>query len=304
MHLRAILSNVRHIIHKNHHLVLCCRLTTQVHETREPVYLSKVEVPVASQNVNIAVINLNDGALRNAMSKKMVLNLLEILNNLRLDQIENDQIRALIVRSNVPGVFCAGADLKERQFMTDLQVESWLKVQRNLMDTISGFPYPTIAAIDGHAIGGGLELALACDLRIVNERAKVGLVETSWAIIPGAGGTQRLPRLIGIGAAKEHIFVGEPVSGEEAMKLGICNHLVSGDEASFYKAIEIAKKICKRGPKALRLAKAAMDIGTQTSLNTGLDIEYAHYRPVIGTSDRKEGMKAFAEKRSPVYTGN
>lgn len=161
---------------------------------------------------------------------------------------------------------------------------------------------PTIAAIDGHALGGGLELALACDIRIVNETAKVGLVETRLAIIPGAGGTQRLTRLVGVGKAKEHIFVAEPIDGIEAARIGIAEHVASGERGSFDKAIELAKKICKRGPKALRLAKAAIDDGSQTSLNVGLNIEQAYYCQLLNSKDRMEGMRAFTEKREPYYT--
>ena len=249
---------------------------------------------------------MNNNRVKNALSKNSVYKMLDIIQRLNLEQSDqHSQVRALILRSNIPKIFCAGANLKERQAMTKNQVEAWLKVQRSLMDTLSDFPYPTIAAIDGQALGGGLELALACDIRVLNEKAKVGLVETSLAIIPGAGGTQRLARLIGTARAKEHIFVAEPISGAEAYKIGICNHLVnSGEEAAFEKAIELAKKICKRGPKALRLAKAAIDNGSQTSLDTGLDMEQAYYGQLLDSADRIEGMKAFSEKREPLFTGN
>lgn len=244
-----------------------------------------------------------DHESRNALGKNSVYGFLSILDKLQFEA-DSQRIRALVLRSQVKGVFCAGANLKERRGMTRGQTESWLKVQRRLMDNLSDFPYPTIAAIDGHALGGGLELALACDIRIVNENVKVGLVETSWAIIPGAGGTQRLSRLIGVGRAKEHIFVAEPLSGAEATRLGIANHLTSGEESSFQKAVDLAKKICKRGPRALRLAKAAIDNGSQTSLDTGLDIEHAYYGQLLDSADRVEGMRAFSEKRQPLYTSN
>lgn len=286
--------------------ILYRNLTSGEAASQQPVFESRIEVDTVSpsHNVTIAVINLNDNDYKNALSKNLVYGALDILNKFRLEQVEKDQIRALILRSNVPKIFCAGANLKERAQMSNIQVESWLRVQRLLMDTLSDFPYPTIAAMDGHALGGGLEMALACDIRVVNERAKVGLVETSLAIIPGAGGTQRLARLIGIGPAKEHIFVAEAISGTEAAKIGMANHVVAGENAAFDKAIEIAKKICKRGPKALRLAKAAIDNGSQTSLDTGLDIEQAYYGQLLGSADRAEGLKAFVEKRQPLYTGD
>lgn len=266
---------------------------------------SRIQVPLGSPDLSasISVISMNDNKAKNALSKNSVYTMLKILDNLHLESINSNQVRALVLKSNVPGIFCAGANLKERLVMSNNQVESWLKVQRSLMETLSDFPYPTIAAIDGHALGGGLELALACDIRICNEKAKVGLVETRLAIIPGAGGTQRLARLIGLGRAKEHIFVAEPIDGAEAVRIGIANHLATGEDGSFKKAIELASKICKRGPKALRLAKAAIDNGYQTSLDTGLDIEQAYYGQLLDSSDRTEGMKAFAEKREPIYTG-
>lgn len=271
----------------------------------EQIFCNRLEVQIAPGHATtIAVINMSDRLTRNSLSRTNVYKMLDIIRQLQIEQAEVSDIRALILRSNVAGVFCAGANLKERLAMTRSQVESWLMVQRMLMDNLCDFPYPTIAALDGHALGGGLELALACDLRIVNERAKVGLVETRLAIIPGAGGTQRLSRLIGIGRAKEHIFVAEPVDGVEATRLGIANHVTTGDEGAFKKALELAEKICKRGPKALRLAKAAINNGSQASLDTGLDIEQAYYGQLLDSTDRTEGMKAFVEKREPLYTDN
>lgn len=266
---------------------------------------STIEIPtVGNHKASVLVISLDNHETKNALSKDNVFKMLEIFQRMQLERLENDRVRALIIKSSVRNVFCAGANLKERQSMTKSQVESWLRVQRSLMDTINDFPYPTIAAIDGHALGGGLELALACDIRIINDWCKVGLVETRLAIIPGAGGTQRLARLIGVGRAKEHIFVAEPVSGSEAFRLGIANHLVKGDHAAYQKALELASKICLRGPRALRLAKAAIDNGTQTSLDTGLDIEHAYYSQLLDSADRTEGMKAFTEKRDPIYLGD
>lgn len=282
-----------------------CRSQTMSSPTEEEsIFYSKIDVPIepTKHNVSIAVINMNDSVAKNALSKKSVLKMIDILEHSRAELMNGSPIRALILRSNVPGIFCAGANLKERLTMNNKQVESWLRVQGSLMDYVSDFPCPTIAAIDGHALGGGLELALACDVRIVNEKAKVGLVETRLAIIPGAGGTQRLSRLIGVGRAKEHIFVAEPVEGVEAVRIGIANHIASGEGASFEKALKLAKKICRRGPKAVRLAKRAIDDGIQTSLDTGLSIERAYYCQLLNSKDRLEGMKAFMEKRDPIYT--
>lgn len=277
-----------------------------VSSQQESVFLSRVDVPIKSPEINgaISIIHLNSESTKNALSKDSVYKMLDILSRLRTEQLDKNHTRALVIKSNIPGIFCAGANLKERLSMSRVQVESWLRVQRSLMDSLSDFAYPSIAAIDGHALGGGLELALACDIRIINEKAKVGLVETKLAIIPGAGGTQRLSRLIGVGRAKEHIFVAEPISGSEAARIGLSNHLATGENGAFDKAMELARKICKRGPRALRLAKAAIDNGIDTSLDTGLDIEHAYYSQLLDSTDRTEGMKAFSEKREPIYTGD
>lgn len=293
------LLSVRNV---NQHFLRCLSESQASNATSrklDKVFQSHIQIK-DTQNAQISVINLNDASTRNALSRQSVYKFMDILKELR----ETAATRTLIVRSLVPNVFCSGANLKERQQMTKTQVEAWLTVQRSLMDSISDFPYPTIAAIDGYALGGGLELALACDLRIVNEKAKVGLVETSHAIIPAAGGTQRLSRLIGVGKAKELIFTADVVDGEEAARLGIANHSVIGSDcASFDKAVEIGSRICRQGPRALRLAKAAIDNGAQASLDTGLDIELAYYGQLLDSADRNEAIRAFVEKRKPVFTG-
>ena len=156
------------------------------------------------------------------------------------------------------------------------------------------------------ALGGGLEMALACDIRTTAEDSKLGLVETKLAIIPGAGGTQRLPRILGPALAKELIFTSRVLSGNEAKELGICSHVVpQNDEkdAAFQKALQIAVEILPNGPIGVRMAKKAIDHGIQVDLNTGYAIEEACYAQVIPTKDRLEGLKAFAEKRKPKYLG-
>lgn len=282
---------------KNLFTYICPRRTLSSYQ--EKVFLSQVDV---SQNpvTKISVLNLNDNQTRNALSKDIVSNMANIIDELKSCR----DTRVLILRSLVPKIFCAGANLKERVNMSKSQVESWLRIQRAFIDSLSNFPFPTIAAIDGYALGGGLELGLACDIRIVNESAKVGLVETKLAIIPGAGGTQRLSRLIGVAKAKELIFTGDIINGRTAFEIGVANHCADGgDDASYHMALEIGRKICDKGPIALRLAKAAIDVGYQTSLSVGLDIEHAYYGQLLDSADRIEGMKAFIDKRPPVYKG-
>ncbi|XP_044732095.1 methylglutaconyl-CoA hydratase, mitochondrial [Chrysoperla carnea] len=250
----------------------------------------------------VAIIGINRPKQKNAMSKSFV----EAMNNI-IDQLKyNKDVRVAIVRSLVPGIFCAGADLKERATMTDKEVQSFVCQLREMNQDIESLPMPVIAAVDGPALGGGMELALACDLRIVADTAKLGLVETKLAIIPGSGGTQRLPRLINPGLAKELIFTGRTLSGIEAEKYGIVNHLVKQNstlDAAFNKALNIAEEIAPNGPIGVQMAKKAIDKGLQVDLSTGLAIEEACYAQVIPTKDRTEGLQAFKEKRKPNYKG-
>lgn len=172
--------------------------------------------------------------------------------------------------------------------------------------SIEELPLPTISAIDGAALGGGLEMALACDIRTVADDAKVGLVETRLAIIPGAGGTQRLARIVGPAVAKEMIFTARVLNGKQAAELGVCNHVIpqnDQNDAAYQKALEIATEILPNGPIGVRMAKKAVDQGLQVDINTGCAIEEACYAQVIPTADRLEGLNAFAEKRKPKYKG-
>ena len=162
---------------------------------------------------------------------------------------------------------------------------------------------PTISVIDGPAMGGGLELAMCSDIRIATRQAIMSLPETSLAIFPGAGGTQRLPRLIGSAKAKELIFTCDRLNADEAQALGLVNHAADDFEAAMQKAHEIAEKISRNGPIAVKAAKQAINFGMQMDLRSALELEEACYSKTLGTQDRVEGLKAFAEKRKPVYKG-
>ncbi|CAM9710572.1 unnamed protein product, partial [Choristocarpus tenellus] len=192
----------------------------------------------------------------NALSKDLVDKLSMVLEDISMDK----SVRALVLSSNVKGVFCAGADLKERINMPVEEVGTFVASLRSLMSQISSLPAPTIAAMEGAAFGGGLEMALACDLRVAGEGAVMGLTETSLGIIPGAGGTQRLPRLIGASPAKELIFTAQRVDASKALTLGLVNRVVQAGFA-VEEAMSMATEIAKRGPAAVRLAKEAVDRG-------------------------------------------
>ncbi|WP_100010851.1 enoyl-CoA hydratase [Lentibacillus sediminis] len=255
-------------------------------------------VQVTRVGEHIAVITLNRPQAANAMS----LALLEELEEAFSNAAEDPTIYCAILTGAGEKAFCAGADLKERKGMSDKEVIKAVRQIGNVAAAAENLPVPLIAAINGAAFGGGLELALACDIRIARIDAKMGLTETSLAIIPGAGGTQRLPRLIGIGQAKRLIFSAKPVDAAEALRLGLVEQL-SERETLLEEAIKLAETIAANGPIALRQAKIAINQGMQTDIHTGLSIEHLSYKETIPTTDRQEGLAAFKEKRKPDYKG-
>ncbi|GLG95223.1 Methylglutaconyl-CoA hydratase, mitochondrial [Gryllus bimaculatus] len=249
----------------------------------------------------IVTIGLNRPAAKNAIGKTLLSDLTRALEEIRFNQ----SARVVIIRSLVPKIFCAGADLKERAKMEITEVNKFVSRLRTFATALENLPMPTIAAIDGAALGGGLEIALACDLRVAASDCRLGLVETKLAILPGAGGTQRLPRLVGPSIAKELIFTARVMSGQEAEEKWIVNHSVSQNEngdAAFLKSLELAREITPNGPVGVRMAKLAINKGIEVDLNTGNVIEEACYAQVIPTKDRLEGLAAFREKRTPKYT--
>jgi len=250
----------------------------------------------------VAVLGFNRPKARNAVSRQMLAEINDAVNLLKFDK----NLRVVIFRSLVPGVFCAGADLKERAQMKEHEVAPFVAGIRALIQSVANFPAPTIVALDGAALGGGLELALSCDIRIASHCAKVGLTETKLAIIPGGGGTQNLPRIVGPSIAKELIFTGRAISGEKAKEIGLVNHAVLQNEqgdAAYLRSLDLAAEIVTQGPIALRMAKAAINRGLNVDLTSGLAYEEAYYAQVIPTKDRIEGLTAFREKRLPKYTG-
>lgn len=212
------------------------------------------------------------------------------------------EIRVVIITGAGEKAFCAGADLKERAGMSPMQVKTFIFTIRDLFSAIENLPKPVIAAVNGVALGGGTELALACDMRLAADTASMGLTETRLAIIPGAGGTQRLPRLIGRGKAKELIFTGRRVPAAEALAIGLVNQVCAPDQL-LEACRAMAAAICETGPIAIEQAKYAINHGLETDLHTGLAIESNAYWVTIPTRDRLEGLAAFREKRKPVYKG-
>lgn len=245
-----------------------------------------------------ATIVLNRPEAMNAFSVQMMDEFTKVLDALYFD----NSISAVIIAASEGKAFCSGADLKERATMNDIEVRQCLTKIRKAINTVEALPMPTIAAVNGYAFGGGTELALACDIRILSERAVMGLTETSLAIIPGGGGTQRLPRIVGRAKAKELIFTSRRIKAEEALAIGLANHVVAHEEL-LAQANAMASAIAQNGPIALRAAKKAVDKGIEVDLASGLAIEIACYELTIPTEDRTEGLTAFREKRKPVYKG-
>jgi enoyl-CoA hydratase/carnithine racemase len=198
--------------------------------------------------------------------------------------------------------FSTGADLKERRTLNADQVRRFIFTIRNTFTAVEQVRVPVIAAINGFAFGGGMELALACDLRIASSNVILGLTETSLAIIPGAGGTQRLPRIVGIARAKELIFTARRIDAKAALEIGLINRVVEPAEL-MPAALELAREIAKNGPIGVAQAKFAINNGMEASLGVALPLESKAYEATIPTKDRLEALAAFAEKRKPVFKG-
>ncbi len=247
----------------------------------------------------IAVLTLNRPPV-NALNRVMVGELGRWLEQAR-ERIEKDELRVVILQG-AGKHFCAGADLKERQHVPEEQVGQLVATIRETFQKFAELPVPTIAAVHGAALGGGLELALAADCRILSEGAKVGLPETSLAIIPGAGGTQRLARLIGYSRALYWITSARSFSAKEALQQGVANWVVPRSDL-LPEALEIAGRIARNGPVAVRAAKLALLKGASLPLDKALEVEKTYYEKTIYTEDRLEGIRAFLEKRVPKYKG-
>ncbi len=244
------------------------------------------------------MVTLNRPEVMNSFNFAMLRELRDCMEKLQWDR----EVRVVVITGAGEKAFCAGADLKERATLAEDQVRQFIYTIRNLFTFIEYMNKPVIAAVNGVALGGGTELALACDIRIASESATMGLTETRLAIIPGAGGTQRLPRLVGRGKAKELIFTGRRVDAKEALEIGLVNK-VAPAEKLIDACLEMAAMICEAGPVAIGQAKYAINYGLEADLHTGLAIESNAYWVTIPTEDRLEGLTAFREKRKPVYKG-
>ncbi len=247
---------------------------------------------------HIACLTISRPEVMNCLSFPTLKRLRGLFHELALDL----SVRAIVITGSGDKAFCAGADLKERKGMAPGRVPLFVKNIRRTMDDLANLPQPTIGAINGVAFGGGTELLLACDLRVAAPHAQLGLTETSLAIIPGAGGTQRLPRLIGRARAKDLILTARRIDALEAERIGLVNRIAPAGRL-METALEIARQIADNGPVAVRAAKAAIDQGCEQPLSEALETEARCYERTLPTADRLEALAAFAEKRKPRYEG-
>ena len=251
----------------------------------------------------ILLLTLNRPGAMNCMNFEMVHALKKAVEESNFDM----SVRVIIITGATPPPdkkpsFSAGADLIERRTFTEDQVRHFIA---NIRDTITGVEkarVPVIAAINGYAFGGGTEIALACDLRIASSKALMGLTETSLAVIPGGGGTQRLPRIIGIAKAKELIYTARRIDAKTALEIGLVNQ-VAEPEKLMDEALSLAMEIAVNGPVAVQQAKFAINNGMECSMGVALPLESKAYEITIPTEDRLEALNAFAEKRKPSFKG-
>jgi enoyl-CoA hydratase/carnithine racemase len=265
------------------------------------------EALIVEKEGPLAWFKLNRPEVLNSLNRSLLASILSACAEMAEDQ--SVQVVAIIGAGTK--VFCAGADLTERISLSAAEVVDYHALIQETMSVIEALPQTVIAAINGSAFGGGTELALACDLRIMVKTAILRMTEVRLGIIPGAGGTQRLPRLIGKTRAKEMILAATPVTAEQAHHFGLVNRVVSGEpgpDAAFHQALmeevrAFAKELTLAAPLALRQAKQAINSGCNQDLLTGLALETNAYLKLLNTKDRLEGLAAFAEKRQPKYAG-
>jgi enoyl-CoA hydratase len=246
----------------------------------------------------IEIININRPKALNALNYETMLELKQLVEDIAKDA----SIKVVIITGSGEKAFVAGADVKEMQPMTAVEARNWGKLGQEVFSKIENLTQPVIAAVNGFALGGGCELAMACDIRIASEKAKFGQPEVSLGITPGFAGTQRLPRLVGRAAAKELLFTGDIIDAMTAFRIGLVNKVVT-PEALMGTVKALAEKILSRAPQAVQFCKVAVNNG----MNIDTQSAYAYEAEVFGlcfsTSDQKEGMSAFTEKRAPKFTG-
>jgi enoyl-CoA hydratase len=247
----------------------------------------------------IGVVTLNRPESLNALSIQLKQEL-----SMAFDEMAQDQEIKGVLVTGAGNAFCAGADIKERSRMEMTSPDFYFSQKKTieLFGKIAEFPRPVVAAVNGAAVGGGCELCLACDLRIASERAKFGLPEVKIGVLPAGGGTQRLPRLIGVAKAKELLLTGDIIDAHEAYRLGLVNRVVSPDRL-MEEARGWVRRIASNPPLSVRFIKRAVNVGVELDIHSAMDYETQCAAILIETEDRIEGFKAFVEKREPQFRG-
>jgi len=252
------------------------------------------DIVKVNMDAGIAVVTIDRPEALNALNDETLAALEGAFNALGIDR----SVRAVILTGSGKA-FVAGADIKAMAGFTPQEARAFSQRGQRVLNLIEDFPHPVIAAVNGFALGGGCELAMACDLRIASEKAKAGQPETKLGIMPGFGGTQRLPRIVGRSAAKYLIYTGEVISAARALELGLFDEVVAPDQL-MPRCLEIAKTIAARAPVAVSLCKAAINLGIECTLEHGLRHEAEVFSETFTTADQKTGMLAFIEKREDV----
>ena len=246
----------------------------------------------------VRILTIDGEAEMNVLSRALVA---EVAQQARQAAVET-AIRAVVLTGAGRRAFCAGANLKERRGWTEDDVRGWLAELHGALRELERCPKPWIAAINGLALGGGCELALACDLRVIDPAAQIGLTETKVGVIPGGGGTVRLARVVGIGRAKDLILTARRVEAQEALQMGVVNRIsAAGDSVSA--AVALAHEVAANAPVALAAAKASVEEAWDLPIDAALERERQHYEKPLLSEDRLEGLQAFAEKRPPKWRG-
>lgn len=243
----------------------------------------------------IAIVTINREQVLNALNHEVIEELQTFFRNHWLDE----DLRVVII-TGAGKAFVAGADIKELAACDVVEATKASMIGHHLMRSIENFPRPVIAAINGFALGGGCELALACDIRLASEKAKLGQPEINLGITPGYGGTQRLTRLVGRGKAKQMTLTGDMVTAQEAHQIGLVEEVYPAEEL-LPKAIEMAKKIASKAPISAKAVKECVNRGLDMNLSAGCDFEKNMFGLMFGTADAHEGLNAFTEKRAPVF---
>ncbi len=251
------------------------------------------------QRGTVAVFTIDRPDRSNSLSRETLF----ALGRLTRAAKDDAAVKAIVITGAGDKAFCAGADLKERQGMTENDVRVQVELYRSELGALDRSPKPVVAALNGVAFGGGLELALICDLRVAVATAKLGLPETTLGIIPGAGGTQRLPRIVGEARAKEMILLGRPITAETALAWGLVNRITPAGTNVVDDVVEWLAPIASGAPIAQAAALEAIDWSFDCTLAQGLELEKVSYDKVLVSEDRREALKAFAEKRKPSFQG-